>query len=67
MVPGDADDPRAGLGSAAAMPWPNPRLAPVTIAVVPVIEVSGMAVSLYVLVCFAPGGGPRPPPVNGAS
>ncbi len=32
--------------SAPAIPRPNPRLAPVTIAVVPLIEVSGMTVSL---------------------
>jgi hypothetical protein len=43
------------LVSAAAMPRPNPRLAPVTIAVAPLISFLGMTISLYVLVCFARG------------
>jgi hypothetical protein len=34
--------------SAAAMPRPNPRLAPVTIAVAPLISFLGMTISLYV-------------------
>ena len=36
------------LVSAAAMPRPNPRLAPVTMAVAPLISFLGMTISLYV-------------------